>query len=191
MMLSPSPFQRSYMAQQKVKIKIPKNYNAQERVALAIEVIDQIQERTSKGKDKKGENFTGYSKGYTGSFDFKLAGKGKKVNLELSGEMMSALTLLNHASGSITVGYSKDDEFNNAKAEGNIKGTYGQKKAIPGKKRDFLGISKDELKEITDKYPTEKGKFTNNSLLQTLIATEAASGIAENFLNIEDLPSDV
>ena len=94
------------MAQQKIKIKIPKNYNPQERVALAIEIIEQIQDRTSKGKDKNGDDFAAYSKAYTKSFDFKLAGKSKKVNLELSGEMLNALTLLNHKAGSITVGYS-------------------------------------------------------------------------------------
>jgi len=33
------------MAQQKVKIKIPKEYSPQERVALAIEIIDQIVDR--------------------------------------------------------------------------------------------------------------------------------------------------
>jgi len=104
--------------------------------------------------------------------------------------MLGALTLLNHKSGSITIGYTKDDEFNNAKAEGNIKGTYGQKKPIKGKKRDFLGISNSELKEITDKYPTSKGD-KNTDLLNTLLANEAASGIDENFLNIEALPDEL
>jgi len=179
------------MAQQKVKIKIPKEYSPQERVALAIEIIDQIVDRTKSGKDKKGNDFAGYSKSYTSSFDFKLAGKNKnKVDLSLSNEMLGALTLLNHKSGSITIGYTKDDEFNNAKAEGNIKGTYGQKKPIKGKKRDFLGISNSELKEITDKYPTSKGD-KNTDLLTTLLANEAASGIAENFLNIEALPDEL
>jgi len=173
------------MAQQKVKIKIPKDYSPQEREALAIEVIDQIIDRTQSGKDKKGNNFAGYSKGYTESFDFKLSGKSKsKVNLTLSSEMLNALTLLNHSSGSLTIGYTKDDEFNNDKAEGNIKGTYGQKKPIKGKARDFLGISKSELKEITDKHPTSKGS-KNSDLLTSLIATKAASDLADNLLNVE------
>lgn len=175
------------MAQQKVKIAIPKDYNPKERVALAVEIIDQIIERSKSGKDKKGKNFAGYSDGYTSSFDFKLAGKSKKVDLTLSGEMLNGMTLLGHSSGSLTIGYEKDDDLNNAKAEGNIKGTYGQKKPIKGKARDFLGISNSELKEITEKYPTSKGSSTNEDLLKSLLATEAASGIADNFLNIEDL----
>ena len=179
------------MAQQKVKIKIPKTYSPDERVALSVEIIDQIIDRTKSGKDKKGKDFPGYSKGYVDSFDFKLAGKSKsKVDLSLSNEMLNSITLLNHKSGEITIGYEKGDDLNNAKAEGNIKGTYGQKKPIPGKKRDFLGISKTELKEITDKYPTKKGS-KNTELLQTLLATEAASNIADNFLNIEALDNDL
>jgi len=175
------------MAQQKIKIKIPKEYNPAERVALSIEIIDQILERTSRGKDKDGNDFAEYSKGYKSSFDFKLAGKGKKPNLKLSGEMLNALTLLNHSSGSVTIGYEKGDSFNNDKAEGNIKGTYGKKKADPSKERDFLGVSSSELKDIIEKYPTEKGDSTNSLLLKSLLASKAAEGLSETFLlSVED-----
>jgi hypothetical protein len=179
------------MAQQKVKIKIPKDYNPQEREALSIEIIDQIIERTQSGKDKKGNAFAGYSKGYTDSLDFKLGGKSKKVNLELSGEMLNSMTLLTHSSGSITIGYTKDDTFNNGKAEGNIKGTYGQKKPIKGKARDFLGISNSELDEIIEKYPTSKGKSSNSDLLQTLLASEAIGDLTDSFLNVEALDNEL
>lgn len=178
------------MAQQKFKVKISKKYNPQERVAIGVEIIDHIIERSKAGKDKKNNDLPSYSKGYVDSFDFKLAGKSKKPNLELSGEMLNSLTVLNHKSGEITVGIPRDDDFNNAKAEGNIKGTYGQKKPIKGKKRDFMGISRSDLGKITEKYPTKKGD-TNLSLVKTLLATEASREIADQFLNVEGLDSEL
>ena len=185
------------MAQQKFKVKISKKYNTQERVAIGLDVIERIIERTQQGKDKKNKDFSGaaaeYSDSYKGSFDFKLAGKSKsgKVNLTLSSEMLNALTILNHKSGEITIGYTKDDEFNNAKAEGNIKGTYGQKKPIRGKKRDFLGITGAEKKEITSNYPTNKKDKDSSSLLKTLLATEASREIAGQFLDVEALDNEL
>lgn len=185
------------MAQQKFKVKVSKKYNPSERVALSAEIIDEIIKRTQDGKDKKGNAFSGkaseYSESYKNSLEFKVAGKNKnaKPNLTLSGEMLNALTLLSHKPGEITIGIPKDDEFNNAKAEGNIKGTYGQSKPIRGKKRDFMGISRSDLKTITEKYPTSKGRETNLDLLQTLLATEASRQIAEQFLDIERLEDDL
>jgi hypothetical protein len=171
------------MAQQKFKVKIPKEYNPSERLALATEIIDHIIERTKSGKDKRDKDFKGeYSDSYAKSLEFKLGRKSKEnINLTLSGEMLNALTLLNHSSGELTIGIPKDDEVNNAKAEGNIKGTYGQKKPIKGKKRDFMGISKTALDDITEKYPTEKGRSTNSDLLKLL----AASELADSFLGDE------
>lgn len=180
------------MAQQKFTIKISKKYGVQERIAIGLDAIEQIIDRTQSGKDKKGKDFPGYSKEYTKSFDFKLAGKNKnKVDLTLSSEMLNALTILNHKPGQITIGYTKDDKFNNDKAEGNIKGTYGQKKPISGKKRDFLGISGDEKKEITSRYPTKKTEKDSESILKTLLATEASRDIAGQFLDVEALDSEL
>jgi hypothetical protein len=178
------------MAQQKFKVKVSKKYNPSERVALGVEIIDHIIERSKSGKDKKNRDMPAYSKEYKESFDFKLAGKSKKVNLTLSGEMLNALTVLDNKAGEITIGIPKDDTFNNAKAEGNIKGTYGQKKAIAGKKRDFMGISRSDLKDITGKYPTKKGRENNTDLLKTLLATEASRQIAEQFLDVETIEDD-
>ena len=131
--------------QQKFTVKVSNKYDEQTRVAIGLEIIDLILERTGKGLDKNNKAFAGYSKSYTSSFDFKLAGKNKnKVNLNLSGEMLNAITLLDQKKGEITIGIPKDDDFNNSKAQGNIEGTYG---GAPkrGKKRDFMGISRCDL----------------------------------------------
>jgi len=168
------------MAQQKFTVKVAKGLDAETRAAIAVDIIDHIIERTQKGKDKKGKDFKGYSDSYKGSFDFKLAGKGKKVNLTLSGEMLNALTLLDSAPGSLTIGIPADDDFNNAKAEGNIKGTYGQDAPIRGKKRDFMGIQRTELTKIKEKYKDGGEEAVFNTL-----RAAAAAGIAENILDIE------
>ena len=174
------------MSQQKFTAKISTKYNEEERIAIGIEILDVILARTKKGKDKDNKDFTGYSKSYVSSFNFKLAGKNKnKVDLTLSGEMLNATTVLGSSDGSIDIGIPENDKFNNAKAEGNISGSYGGKPDA-SKARDFMGISKKDLKKITDKYPTTK-KGTNKELTKLLLASEASTEIASNFFVFEDL----
>jgi len=174
------------MAQQKFTAKISTKYSEEERIALGLEIIDTIIARSQAGKDKKNKDFKKYSTSYIKSFDFKLAGKGKKPNLTLSGEMLNALTVLDTSDGEITIGIPSDDDFNNAKAEGNITGSYGKPKADPSKARDFMGIASKDLKEITDKYPTKK-KELNTDLIKLLGASEASRELADSFFDIEDL----
>lgn len=110
-------------------------------------IIERIVNRTDQGKDKDGRKFAGYSKSYKESLDFKVAGKSSKVDLQLSGDMLAALSVLDKTSRSVTIGFENGSE-ENAKADGNIRGTYGQSKPIPGKSRDFLGITDAELSKI-------------------------------------------
>ena len=173
------------MAQQKFTLKLDKRYSSEVRKAIGEEVIDFIINRTQEGLDKNNKEFTGqYSKSYMKSLDFKLGGKSSKINLTLSGEMLNALEVLNDRSGAITIGIPKGDTFNNDKAEGNIKGTYGQKKPIPGKQRDFMGIAKDDLKDILKKYPLEKDGPSPTAILnafELLVATEAGEELSTQF----------
>ena len=136
----------------KTKIKIPRTYNKDERDAIAFDIIEKIIERTSKGKDKDGEPFPKYSSAYKKSLNFKIAGKTDKVNLELSGDMLADMKLLSNKPGEIVIGYSDGTE-SNAKAEGNILGTYGSKISNKKKARDFLGIDESGLKSVLKKYP--------------------------------------
>lgn len=140
------------MAWIRKKIKIRKSAGPAERELIAGEIIDFIVSRTKSGKKIDGESsFPGYSDSYKNSKKFKSAGKSKNlVNLTLSNEMLQALTLLNHKKGEVTIGFKKGDDRNNGVAEGNIKGTYGQKTPIRGKKRDFLGIKASDKKKIQD-----------------------------------------
>lgn len=175
------------MAQQKTTISLPEGYTSEERRAIGEEIIQQIIDRSKEGKDRHGDNFPAYSEGYMKSFDFKLAGKGKKPNLTLSGEMLSAITVLeSNVDGQVTVGYRLADKFNNDKAEGNIKGSYGgspdDKKA-----RDFLGVTDKELTSILTKYPVPEDRSLGLGDLGTLlIAMRESENLADQFFGTND-----
>ena len=144
------------MAQQKIAIEIPEKYKLKpaQRVELADLIIEHIYDRSNRGLDKNGKPFPGYSKEYIDSLDFKIGGKSKnKVNLQLSGDMLAAITLLNHKKDRLVIGFEAGTE-ENAKAEGNILGTYGQDAPIRGKKRDFLGLKAAKLRELLE-YVTD------------------------------------
>ena len=49
-------------------------------------------------------------------------------------------------------GYDPGDRALNGKVEGNVKGTYGNKKPVQ-RPRDFLGIHQKDLQKILKKYP--------------------------------------
>jgi phage gpG-like protein len=144
------------MAQQKVKITIPKGFSPSERLDIARDVITYIQERAinrnkgfnpDTGREKK---FPRYSKEYAK----KKGSSPGDVDLVLSAEMFNAMKMLTSTSESITVGFDAGTK-ENAKAEGNQKGTYGKSSPIPGKARPFLGLTQAALKEILDKYDSK------------------------------------
>lgn len=139
------------MAQQKIRIKIPKGISPEDREAIASEVIEYIRDRAQ--NDGRGFNpdtgrefkFPKYTKDYAKK-------KGSSfVDLTFDDEMLRAMRLLREESGSITIGYEAGSK-ENGKAEGNQKGTYGQPRPIPGKARPFLGLPKWKLDEIVEKY---------------------------------------
>jgi hypothetical protein len=134
---------------QKIKIDLSGyGLNSDQKDKVADLIIERIVNRTDQGKDKEGKRFPGYSKSYKESLDFKVAGKSaSKVDLQLSGDMLAALEVLDKTSRSVTVGFERGSE-ENAKADGNIRGTYGKPTPDPKKARDFLGITETELSKI-------------------------------------------
>ena len=135
---------------QKLDIDVPDDLGPSERKKVADLVIDHIIRRTESGKDKNGDKFPAYSEDYVDSLDFKIAGKSKsRVDLKLSGDMLASLDLLTEKKGMIRIGFEKGSE-ENARADGNIRGTYGADSPKRGKKRDFLGIDRKVLKQIID-----------------------------------------
>ncbi len=167
--------------QQKFTLKLPDGYSKAEQEAIATEVIDFIIDRTQKkNKDKRNRDFKPYSKEYAGSLDFKIAGKSKnKVDLTLSEEMLNELKLVKNRLGEVEIGYDGRRSKLNGKVEGNILGTYGQKKST-GKARDFLGITKKDLDTILENYPLEDKVERAKRLLEMGIASKAAERLIGN-----------
>ena len=132
---------------QKIKVDLSGHgLNEDQRHEVADLVIERIVNRTDQGVDKDGKKFAKYSTSYKDSLDFKIAGKGP-VNLQLSGDMLAAIEVLDLTSRSAVIGFEKGSD-ENAKADGNIRGTYGNPTPIKGKARDFLGISEKDLLKI-------------------------------------------
>ena len=138
--------------QWKATIQVDKRYSTRELESIASEIKDFIIERTQdKHLDKRNRQFAGYSDSYKHSLAFKVGGKSNAVDLTLSGDMLAALDVLDTRPGVIEIGFEKGST-ENAKAEGNILGTYGKDKQV-APKRDFLGITKGDLNKILAKYP--------------------------------------
>lgn len=132
---------------QRVKLEIPKKLAPADREQVAFEIIDFIIDRSKQGKNKNGRPFPRYTKEYAKA---KGVGRGD-VDLTLEDEMLEAMDLISHKSGELLIGYERGSD-ENAKADGNIRGTYGKPSPIPGKARDFLGITKTQLQRIVREY---------------------------------------
>jgi len=133
---------------------VPKGLTKSQRRAIADLAIEFMVDRTLEGRDVNGKRFPKYSKGYIESLDFKNAGKSPgKVDLQLSGDMLASIALLNETDGKIVVGIPDGSE-EAGRAEGNILGSYGGD-PNPKKARKFLGINKDNLKKIIDLVVSE------------------------------------
>jgi hypothetical protein len=164
------------MAWMRTKVNIDTSLKPKERIALSDAIIAYIQNRTMDGLDKNLEKFEKYKASYA-------AFKGvdaENVDLVMSGSMLGDLKLLSHSNGSLSIGFDKGSE-SNGKAEGNIKGTYGQPKPVQ-KPRDFLGISKEELDALISETDIEENNFTG--LSDAEIDERARAAAEEIFGNI-------
>lgn len=132
-------------------LKIPSDLTLDQIAKLEKEVLRFIRKRTSEGKGKGGKTFPSYTEEYKRSLDFKNAEKSaSKVNLKLSGDMIAALDILPSKKSEIKYGFEKGTPEND-RAEGNVIGSYGQKKANPSKARNFMGMTNAELALLVKK----------------------------------------
>lgn len=138
---------------QRFSVEVPKGLNPEMREAFADDVIKHIYERSKKNKSATGGSFPMYTKKYA-----EQKGSSRtNVNLVLSDTMLKAMKLISHKSGKLLIGYS-NGSTQNAKADGNQRGTYGQSAPIPGKARKFMGITKKDLRVIEKKYQVDPKK---------------------------------
>lgn len=152
---------------QRTSINLPKNLGPSEREAIAQEIIDFMIERSQSGLDKDGNPFPKYTKQYAKEKGVSIG----DVDLTLSSEMLNNIELLSSYPGKIIVGFERGSN-ENAKADGNIRGTYGRDSEDPSKARDFLGISDSDLETILSKYTNDEQSIA--STLEYLIAQDIA-----------------
>lgn len=137
------------MAWQRVKIEVPEDLSKAEREEIGEEFVNKMVENAINGEGVRanGDKFRRKSfPAYTADYE-KVKGQ-SNVDLTLSGEMLSALKVISHKKGVVMVGFDNGSEAN-AKAEGNILGSYGREPNIR-KARNFLGLIPSEVRAIVN-----------------------------------------
>jgi hypothetical protein len=142
---------------------LPKSLTQSTRELIGQSIIDRIVRRTSvESRDKYGRLMKGYSKTYAESLAGQVYGKiaGAPANLKATGDMLGSLNIVGQSATTVTIGY--DDAQQNAKAYGHISGMDGHP-ILDGKvpKRDFLGLSKDDVRAIKSDLADELKAIKN------------------------------
>jgi phage gpG-like protein len=125
------------------------------RSAIADDLIEIIQARTAKGQGVNGrgqvvELPAPYSKEYSESLKFKAFGKKpNKVNMKLTGSMLSSIDLIGEEGSKIVIGIDNEEA---PKAHGHMTGANGNLPVRP-----FLGLTAADLDEVRDKYADKIG----------------------------------
>ena len=140
---------------QKIRVKIGEGFDADVRQEIAEDLIDVMIARSETGKGvygpagkKRKRKFPAYTDAYT-----KKKGQ-SHVDLILRDEMLESMELLSDGPTTLTIGF-RNGSKENAKADGNIRGTYGKQRASSKKARPFLGLTKTELNEVLKRHRSD------------------------------------
>jgi hypothetical protein len=157
-----------------------------EATALAIgqEFIDIIKERTDNNKSVHGTNLKAYDEDYVKSEEFRAFNKSKSdVNMELTGEMLASMDVLETDGRTVTIGFTTDED--NAKAHGHMTGFNGKSDA----KREFFGINNSEKDSVLSRYePAQEETLTAFDLLQQIAKTKGKD--QDNILSLFGINED-
>lgn len=127
-------------------------YDEDLRTVIGDEFISIIQKRTTKGlgvENGRIVKFKPYSKKYA-----EKTGKDRnKVDLDLYGDLLNSIEILKSTPQVIEIGIVGDQA---PKAHGHLTGQYG-KGPLP--RRSFLGLTKQDLTDIRNKYSRDVEKF--------------------------------
>lgn len=122
---------------------------------IAQDLIDAIVRRSESGTDRAGSSFKPYKKSYINSEQFEAFDKNaSQVNMRLSGGMLASMEPLNTAGNDIKIGWN--DPTENAKA-------YNHNKGETVTKREFFGLTKEQVKEVLSKYKKDIDKIKQQS----------------------------
>jgi len=171
------------------EIVIPEEYNHETRVAIAQDILEEIRERAKRGvgidSSKREKTFPAYSKAYTQSLDYKNAkGTSKTVNLTLSGDMLAELDLVKDTKGKLVIGFDPGSDAA-GRAEGNIRGSYGDSRGSKAKARNFLGLPKEVITGILKKYPIKDRQKTDENVSKSKAKQQAAKKVARKDIDAD------
>lgn len=162
----------------KLEVYLPLVADADFKREFGKRMIDDIESRLDEGKDKDNASFAKYSKAYTESEQFKFWGKDKTVNLQLTGQMRSAMDVIRTEPRAVVIGFV--DQEANDKAHGHIHGANN----LPV--RDFWGVPKANQKEIMKEMIAEfSGREITTFDIPEVIA-EADFGFEVDLTGAED-----
>lgn len=129
---------------------------------IAESVASYIGERTRDGLDVNGKPFKKqYSEAYIESAPYEAFKDSNEVNLDLSGEMLNSLYVLDAAGNSFRIGWR--DAVNTAKAFNHNTGD-----TLP--KREFFGVKTRELDSILSEYDYIQDEFNSAKKRESEIA---------------------
>lgn len=117
------------------------------------EIKDYITNRViSKNQGYGGQKLRSpYSKSYQNSIEFDLFGKSATdINMTMTGDMLGAINIITAEGSDLLIGI---DDQNAAKAHGHMTGKNGE---VPKMKREFFGVTMDELKKnVLSKFKSD------------------------------------
>jgi hypothetical protein len=110
--------------------------------------LERLLERTASGRDIENKIFPAYSEQYKNSLAFAAFGKGNTPNLELTGDMLTSIQIIDQTPTKMVVGVSSDQA---PKAYNHMVGD-----TVP--KRAFLGWTDEELEDIAMEFVPQFGQ---------------------------------
>lgn len=157
---------------------VPNNSSLRQAIGQAI--IDKIRDRTADNIGADGKRFKNYSKTYAESIEFLAYGKSKgDPNLKQSGDMLGFMDIIDESKNKIVIGWDDSDE--SAKAHGHITGNVGVK-------RDFLGLTDKEVKELRSEWREVLESATSDTSGPSIVDSV---GSALKFTQGKDLPKQL
>lgn len=145
--------------------------NENVRAVFFESALERLQKRLDEGRGVNGQ-LGNYSESYKNSLAFKVFGKSNPVNMQLTGDMLTAVNELDSSKNKMKIGI--DDELEAAKAYAHMTGFKGHP-TLDGKvrKREWFGWTDKELKEIANAIKPEVTKKNTLSDAAALRILEA------------------
>ena len=148
------------------------------------DIVDFITKRSNDGKGIGGKKLKSpYSKAYTKTTDFEVAGKSATdINMRLTGDMIDSIDVLDFDGQVLTVGIEGDQA---PKAHGHMTGKNGE---VPAMKREFFGLTEKELEGITKNYADRIEQLKDApTRAEDLLTPEENAAVNNAFQTIGDL----